>query len=450
MLSPTLTHKTAQRGLALFAVAVMTHLAAAQKQRIDPSQAAQYFKEARQICENDAGKLWGKSLCGPMLFADPSTRSLAANQADAESQLTAQDGTFVGTLPPEVNIANTAVVWAGVRWTMVMWPLPASPTTRARLVMHELFHRVQDELDLPAMSPPNAHLGTLEGRIWLRLEWRALAQALARTEASRAERKRAVEDALIFRMQRRLLFPKAAEEERQLELNEGLAEYTGYKLRGTTDAATVSAVIARLTSAESEPAFARSFAYVSGPAYGMLLDLAGVPWRATLTSKSDLGDLMRRSYGVVLPAALTAAAQERSAVYDGAALRWSETQQEDRRIAVLNDYRRRLIAGPVLMLPVGDKFSFSFDPDGVIPVDDFSTAYPTLRVTDVWGILEAKGGALLVRDQGKFTRVVVEAPKDAAGKTGEIQENGWKLTLAPGWALAKGDRPGDLRAEEKR
>jgi hypothetical protein len=50
-----------------------------------------------------------------------------------------------------------------------------------------------------------------------------------------------------------------------------------------------------------------------------------------------------------------------------------------------------------------------------------------------------------VQDQGKFVRVVVEAPKDANGKTGEIAGNGWKLSLAQGWVLAKGNRPGDLR-----
>lgn len=436
-------------GLPALLMAMVPHVVAAQSQSIDLVVAKRYFDEARKICESDAGKLWGKSLCGPLLFADPDTRSLAANQADSQSPLRAQNGVFVGKLPEEVNIANTATSWAGVHWTMVMWPLPESPTRRARLLMHELFHRIQDDLGLPALSPPNAHLGTLEGRIWLQLEWRALQQALARPAAPPAERRRAVEDALVFRLRRQALFPKAQEEEQQLELNEGLAEYTGYKLRGTGDPAAVEAVIGRLGSAESEPAFSRSFAYVSGPAYGLLLDLSGKPWRKGLTSKSNLGDLLQQSYSVVLPSDLSAAAEQRATVYDGVALRWLETQQEEQRKAQLEDYKKRLVTGPVLALPVLAQFAFSFDPNGVIPMDDTSSAYTTLRVTDVWGVLEAGRGALLVRAPGRFVRVVVEAPKDSAGTAGEVKGNGWKLTLASGWALTKGDRPGDLTVAKK-
>jgi hypothetical protein len=313
-----------------------------------------------------------------MLFADAATRMIAANQRDAESLLRPQNGVFVGKLPDELNIANTAMNWAGVHWTMVRWPLPADPTARARLMMHELYHRIQEDLGLPASNPANAHLGTLEGRIWLQLEWRALQQALARPSGSSEDRKQAVEDALLFRLRRRALFPKAAEEEQELELNEGLAEYTGYKLRGTADAATVEAVMKKLGSAESDVAFSRSFAYVSGPAYGMLLDLAGVPWRKNLTSKSDLGDLLGKTYGVSLPAYASATAEQRSTLYDGVALRWSETKQEEQRKAILDGYKKRLVAGPVLTLPVAEQFSFSFYPNGVIPVDEASSAYSSL------------------------------------------------------------------------
>jgi hypothetical protein len=439
----------ARLALTFIALIASAGLARAQEQGIDPAKAKQYFEESHAICQRDAGKLWGKSLCGPMLFVDPDTKSIVANQADTEGRLTAENGIFVAKLPPEMSVANTAMTWAGVHWTMIMWPLPDNPTARARLMMHELFHRIQDDLGLPASNPSNAHLGTLEGRFWLELEWRALLQALARADSSPAERRRAVEDALLFRMHRRSLFPKAADDERQLEMNEGLAEYTGYKLRGTADAATATAIIARLTSAESGQAFSRSFAYVSGPAYGMLLDFARAPWRKGLTAKSDLGDLVRRSYGIVLPKNFTSAAQQRSAIYDGASLHWSETQQQEHRDALISDYKKRLVEGPVLSLPFSDQVQVSFDPNGVVPLDDNTTAYPALHVSDAWGILDISHGALMVREQGKFARVVVEAPKDAEGKSGEIDQNGWKLSLAPGWTIKKGTRPGDFTVEKQ-
>ena len=64
----------------------------------------------------------------------------------------------------------------------------------------------------------------LDGRYWLRLEWRALARAL---RESGEQRDLAVRDALAFRQARRMLYPASVESERGQEITEGLAAYTG-------------------------------------------------------------------------------------------------------------------------------------------------------------------------------------------------------------------------------
>lgn len=138
--------------------------------------------------------------------------------------LTTRDGVHSARLPEGVPAANTAVDWSGARWTMILWPLPDEPAERTRLLAHEMWHRVQNGLGLPASMPTNAHLDSEEGRIWLRLEWRALREALS---GQGEPRRSAVADALLFRARRRSIFGAAAAEERALELNEGLAEYTG-------------------------------------------------------------------------------------------------------------------------------------------------------------------------------------------------------------------------------
>ena len=61
---------------------------------LTPKMARQCFQEAQQLCEKDAGRLWGVTLCGPILFADPKTRAVIASQADREGLLTQQDGAF--------------------------------------------------------------------------------------------------------------------------------------------------------------------------------------------------------------------------------------------------------------------------------------------------------------------------------------------------------------------
>ncbi len=57
-----------------------------------------------------------------------------------------------------------------------MWPLPEDDDARQVLVMHESWHRVQEQIGLPASNPSNGHLNTFDGRLWLQLEWRALGQ----------------------------------------------------------------------------------------------------------------------------------------------------------------------------------------------------------------------------------------------------------------------------------
>jgi hypothetical protein len=419
---------------------------AAQSGGIDLAKARQYFQEARALCEKDGGKLWGVSLCGPMIFADPATRMVAANQADGEGKLTAKEALFTGRLPDEENMSNTATTWAGVKWTMVLWPLPEDALARARLMMHELFHRIQDDLGLAMQNPSNAHLDTREGRIWLQLEWRALRQALLESGEARRQ---AVADALLFRARRRELFPSATQED-ALEMNEGLAEYTGVKLRGTSDAESMAYFAKRLESAANSPSFVRSFAYSTGPAYGLLLDAAGAKWRKELKASSNLGSRLQLAYGVEKHTNLATTSEARAKVYGGEALRGAEIVRENERNQQIAKYRARLVDGPVLVLPVLEKFSFSFDPYNLLPLDEQRTVYPRTRVTDVWGILEVSDGALFVRDGGLIKRVVVAAPVDANARPpfgsaqGKLRGDGWTLELAPGWTVAPGERKGDF------
>src|SRR4030095_15809697 len=94
---------------------------AAQKPPIDIRLAYQYFQEAQALCNRDHGNLWGMSLCAPMLFVDSGTRMVVANQADKDGVLTRNGNVFVGKLPAQVNIANTAIEWSGVKWSMMIF-----------------------------------------------------------------------------------------------------------------------------------------------------------------------------------------------------------------------------------------------------------------------------------------------------------------------------------------
>ena len=246
---------------------------------IDIESAARYFSEFDELCREDDGRLWGASLCGPMLIVDPPTRMAVANQADEGGVLKPALNIFAGELPPELPIANTAFEWDGTRWTMLMvWSLSEDRTRRLSLMAHEAFHRVQPELDLAPFGEICAHLDTADGRFWLQMEWNALQEALS---VEGQERLDAVADALAFRAARRAHFPNAAAREVPLEIFEGLAEYSGMRLAGLSDVEVVEAVAAKR---EQESGLVRSFAYVSGPLYGFMLDATGIAWRDRVRS----------------------------------------------------------------------------------------------------------------------------------------------------------------------
>jgi hypothetical protein len=386
-----------------------------------PLEAARnVLDEARLACLEDQGALWGRSLCGPLILVDPKSRFAVANQADGAGVLRAGDGVFAGTLPAGVVVANTATEWSGTLWTMVMWPsIGPRPAQQRRLLMHESFHRIQADLGFPLTNANNPHLDSLEGRYLFLLELRALAAAL-RAEDPRS----AIADAVAFRARRRSLFDGAAALERALENNEGLAEYTGYALRGTSDEETRLALARRLDAVDRESSFVRGFAYFTGPAYGLLLDATRPGWRRSYEATSDLGATLAGAAA----AATSADAAARARAYDDGTLRASEEERARRQAERVAAYRARLVDGPVLAIPL-EAAGYGFDPDRVVAMGDAGSVHPSLEVSGPWGTIRSEEGARVDVARG----FVMFAAADRV-----------RLKLNEGWVLKPGPRPGDL------
>jgi hypothetical protein len=388
--------------------------------QVDQQRAAAYFKEAAALCEREAGRLWGVSLCGPMAVADAASRTIATNQPAPDAKR-----------PPALGFANAAMDWGGTRWTTLVWQMmPADERDRGRLMLHELFHRVQPQLGLLVAEGQNAHLDTLEGRYWMQLEWRALARALA---ATGAERISAARDALAFRQARRKLWPEAAENERRLEINEGLAQYTGTVAASATSEEAAADTVGQLRKAEQTPTFVRTFAYPSGAAYGILLDAWSPGWTRKIRNSDDLGQLLMAAAHLEPAAGAEAVAHN----YGGVALRLAEEKREEERKARVAEFRRRFVDGPVLELPPARGASFLTL--GMTPIPGEGTIYPQFRTTSEWGSLEA-AHVLMSPDRSKLT---LPAPAGIEGPT--LAGDGWTLKIAPGWAVRPGSRKGDYK-----
>jgi len=412
---------------------------AAAQQVIDTELAQAYFAEAEAL-GRAARPLWGVGLDGPMIFVDARTREAVANVVDTLGVLRAVAGVWVGVLPPEVGVANTALAWGGRRWTMLVWPLPYGRLSRGQLLVHEMFHRVQPELGLPGADATNAHLDTEEGRLLLRLEWRALQLALADTGAAR---RRALVDAVWFRWRRHERFPAGAAEERALELNEGLAEYTGMRVAVPPNARAgwAAVQIENYDARAREGAVGRSFAYATGPALGFLLDAADDTWRTRVDGGTDLARLLAEAYGIT-PGSERGLA-ERWGPYDGERLA-AEESERSRAIAARDErMRARFVDSPTLTLPATEDVRYTFNPGEVVPFGEGGTVYLTTEVRDAWGLLQVTaGGALLIREGGRIARIILPAP--GAGQGDPTRGDGWTLELRDGWELVAGARTGDF------
>lgn len=372
-------------------------LAVALLASIDVATGHRAFAELDAMCMRDGGRLWGRTLCGPIVFADPKTREAMTKDGPA-------------TIPDSIGIANTAVEWNGRRWTMVMWPLPESVVARRVMLAHESFHRIQPELRLPASNPANAHLDTADGRYWMRLELRALARALA-TKSDEA-----VADALAFRAERRALFANAAEEERLLEMNEGLSEHTGYAMAIPWPSERIVPLVRRLHSADKSERLARSFGYATGAAWGALIEMRDRGWTRRVKASDDLGELARRAWKI-------ANAPLHPERYGGAEVRADEDARAEKKRQMYAALKAKFIDGPVLVIDF-EQMQFTFDPNNVQPFGEHGTVYPSMEVRDVWGKIVVTGGGLISSDYKKLT---VPASSD-----------GYTLTLNEGWEIRDG------------
>jgi hypothetical protein len=389
--------------------------------QVDQQRAQEYFKEVQALCERDGGRLWGVSLCGPMVIGDLRTQTFATSQPAPE-----------GPRPRLVGLVNAPVEWGGATWGAYAWDfvVNATPRRRNELLLHELFHGVQPKLGLSIPAQASEHLDAVDGRYWLRLEWRALARAL---RASGAPRALAVREALAFRQARRLLYPASVESERASEITEGLASYTGTVVAAPAASEAVASALDQLTAAETQDSFVRTFAYASGPAYGLLLDSSSPGWTHKVRGSDDLAALLMRALAVQPAADATASA----ARYDGAELRASEERRDQQRRERVAELRQRFVDGPVLVISGGG--SGSFDSRGAVVIPGSGTVYfGAYRHSGPWGTLEAEKGVLVASDGGS-RRVAAPVRRD----DGTFSGDGWTFKPAPGWMVREGARRGD-------
>ena len=404
----------------------------------DSAGAKQVFELVKRIAAEDRGRLWGRSLDGPVLLVDPATKRVFASRAGIRSRWSPVGEVFGGRLPDDQGSANTAVTLDGERWSMLMWPLPADPSSRRQLLAHELWHRIQDSIGLPVRDPPNPQVDDEQGRILLRLESRALAKALA---AKGTDRATALVAALSFRDERHRRYPGSDSAEALIERHEGLAEYTGIRMTGGSVVDQRKMVTKALADLESQDHLTRSFAYATGPAYGLLLDEVRPGWRLELRQGLGPAALARRAIGVTLFDARRRGLEEGR--LGGPMIRVEEARRAEQRAIRRRGLVDRFVTGHLLVLPLVSA-GISFDPNLVEGLDSLGTHYGRMELSGEWGVLDASGGG---RIGAGWREAFVPVPPDFA--TGRRSGPGWTLELRPGWRIVADSVAGRWRVAKE-
>jgi hypothetical protein len=395
-----------------------------------PAKASWYFSQVKKFCDRDGGKLWGKDLYGPLMFVDRPTRKIIANMPDAEGQLKLKDGVYTGSFPREIVLDNAGVVFGGTLFGTA--PLPPSEdtiriTTRA---VHGLFHAFRKN---SGIKPSGTYIRTMDeknSRLWLKLEWKALKNALNSTGEHRSQ---SIRDALIFRGARREQYPKEISEENNFECWEGLTTFTYTLLCSNSDSEITKNFTDLLDRSYRFQSYSRSYGFIHGALYAWLAYQKGYDFKTVKTDTVDLALLVRDIYNIKLPDICRDVAGSIALGYDVETI----YAEEEKRLADIREGIHRQISNftekPVVYIDLESPY-FDFEPEEIRSLDTLGTIYNSIRVSDNWGKLTVEKGGALVSYNLRSMRVTA---KNFAEAKNHLSGDGWHLILNDDWQVVK-------------
>ncbi|MFN8240361.1 MAG: hypothetical protein U0X39_06365 [Bacteroidales bacterium] len=395
-------------------------------------KAVYYFGQVEKLCNDDGGRMWGKQLYGPMMFVDRPTRKIFANMPDRDGLLKLKDGVYTGSYPRELIIDNINVEYGGTMYGMA--PLPPREDT-ARIVMraiHGLFHVYQKNEGFNPTPVTTKRLDEKNARLWLKLELRALRQAIDSSEETRS---RSIRDALIFRGARRELDPLEIKDENRFEFYEGLATLTFISLYDNDDLEVKKNLHIQFDRMYWQPIFSRTYGFANGAAYGYLATRKGYDLRSIKSDTTDLALIVKDSYAIKLPercldvAGSIAMNYELDSIYKEEEKRMTDIKERVHR--QISDYTEK----PVVYLELESPY-FDFEPEEIRALDTLGTIYNSIRVADNWGKLTVDKGGCLVSFNLKSMRVKAKNLRESKN---HYYGDGWHLILNSDWEIVRID-----------
>jgi hypothetical protein len=398
-----------------------------------PEKASGYFKEIEKICNRDSGKLWGKNLYGPIMFAERVSRRIVANQPDNEGLLKLKDGVYSGVYPKELILGSAPVTFGGTQFAMVPLPEKEDSFRIKTRTFHSLFHRLQESEGIYASTFNLANMDEKEARLWIKLEWKALKKAI---NSEGEERQLALRDALIFRGSNRELYHKYAADENKFETYEGLATFTYTLLCTNSPQEFKLRLFENFDRIYSMQSYAWSYGFVHGALYATLLYDKGFDFTKIKNSSFDLGNAVKELYKIDLPIICRDVAGSLAVNYEIEAINKEEEKRDEDIKESIHRQISTFTEKPVVFIELESPY-FDFEPENIHSLDTLGTLYSSIRISDNWGKLTVDKGGCLLSNNLKFVRITAKAfQADKNHITGE----GWHLILNNDWELIPVDQ----------
>ncbi|MEM0994750.1 MAG: hypothetical protein AAGI49_17080, partial [Bacteroidota bacterium] len=350
----------------------------------------------------------------------------------------------------EVGFANSIQSFRGAKYVTVMAYAVDDGTT----IIHELFHLFHFNINDQLKADPIDYLEESKARILLRAEYYAMRQALQLMDDNAAATQilSAIHDVFTFKKIRQQQYAAFHDLEIQIEMVEGLANYTGFLLSGFPNKYKLA--IKEIEGREAAPTYTRAFPYATGPAYGIFFDYLGLNWKTNLEGTYDFLQLYETLYlkdTLALSDAIIAAAKERN---NYEAIEKEEKTKQQKLEQNIAFYKNLLVDAPTLSASLTDnEYSISYDMYGTLVLKDIGLIYSSAKGSDMSGAnfgsyeMKAKLGQNGLLGINNLETIHFPLPIRIEGN--KVIGEFYTIDLNDGWEVVESGAKGDLKIIKK-
>ncbi len=343
-------------------------------------QAEAIFQKVHEICMLDNGDLCGINLYCPLLLVDRESRFVYSNVPLSFSDTPPMNGLYTGILPNNYLISNSTIYIDSILYTIFAFEKSVGADMLIEVAIHEMFHYWQEKNDWHYSSPyNNTQMETKWGRIYLKLEMKAIQKALS--SKNDQEKENTINEALYFRNQRQILFSDRIADEIAFEIHEGMPDFVRYTLCVENDSQIKLRLVDEIEKSLNEGKFIRTFGYLTGSSYAFLINNPTLLKDAYIDGK-DLTKILKETMSIgSLPDSLSSTILKE---YNYEAIAFQEDSIEKTKTAFNNRIKQQFQESKKLIIDL-EGVTFGFNPSEVYSIDNIGTYYPFISVAGEFG-----------------------------------------------------------------